>query len=79
MQQTQADALRRAIESAGGLTKLGELIGCSNQRVWNWTAAGRAPVKMCPKIEAATGVPCEELRPDINWSYMRQKLQGGQQ
>jgi DNA-binding transcriptional regulator YdaS (Cro superfamily) len=79
MQQTQADALRRAIEVAGGLTKLGELIGCSNQRVWNWTSAGRAPVKMCPKIEAATGVPCEELRPDINWSYMRQKLQGGPQ
>jgi DNA-binding transcriptional regulator YdaS (Cro superfamily) len=79
MQQAQTDALRRAIEAAGGLTKLGGLIGCSNQRVWNWTAAGRAPVKMCPRIEMATGVPCEELRPDINWGYMRQKLQGGSQ
>jgi DNA-binding transcriptional regulator YdaS (Cro superfamily) len=79
MQLTPSDALRRAIEAAGGQTKLSALLGCSQQRVWNWTVAGRAPVKMCPKIEAATGVPCEELRPDINWGYMRQKLQGGSQ
>jgi DNA-binding transcriptional regulator YdaS (Cro superfamily) len=72
----QADAIRRAIDSVGGLTELGEILGCTPQRIWNWTARGRPPVKVCPKIEAATGVPCEELRPDINWGYMRQKIFG---
>jgi DNA-binding transcriptional regulator YdaS (Cro superfamily) len=71
------DALSLAIEIAGGLTKLGKMIGCTKQRVWNWTAIGLAPVKICPKIEAVTGVRCEELRPDINWDYMRQKLAVG--
>jgi DNA-binding transcriptional regulator YdaS (Cro superfamily) len=54
------------------------MIDCSIQQVWNWTVSGRAPVSACPKIEAATGVPCEELRPDINWDYMRKKLAGGE-
>jgi DNA-binding transcriptional regulator YdaS (Cro superfamily) len=68
------EAIRRAVEAAGGLTSLGRMIGCSTNRVWNWTATGRPPIKFCPKIEAATGVPCEDLRPDINWAYMRRKL-----
>jgi DNA-binding transcriptional regulator YdaS (Cro superfamily) len=70
------DAVRRAIKAAGSQRKLGLLIGCTPQRIWNWTNRGRVPVKFCLKIEAATGVPCEELRPDINWEYMRQKLGG---
>jgi DNA-binding transcriptional regulator YdaS (Cro superfamily) len=77
MQPNPRDALRRAIEVAGGLAKLGRMIDCSIQQVWNWTVSGRAPVSACPKIEAATGVPCEELRPEINWEYMRKKLAEG--
>jgi DNA-binding transcriptional regulator YdaS (Cro superfamily) len=40
-----------------------------------WANRRRVPAKFCLKIEAATGVPCEELRPDINWMYMRERLQ----
>ena len=71
----QAQGLQRAIKAAGGLTKLAAAIGRPKQTVWMWANRRRAPAKDCPKIEAATGVPCEELRPDINWGYMRKHLQ----
>jgi DNA-binding transcriptional regulator YdaS (Cro superfamily) len=74
----QALGLHRAINAAGGLTKLALAIGCTRQRVWMWANRRQVPAKFCPQIEAATGVYCEELRPDINWSYIRRR-QGGSQ
>jgi len=42
----------------------------------NQWATGRRPVpaEFCPKIERATSgaVRCEDLRPDIEWSVLRQ-------
>ena len=31
------------------------------------------PAERCPEIEKATGgaVRCEELRPDVDWAYLR--------
>lgn len=44
--------------------------------VSQWKSGAR-PVSAarCPAIERATGgvVRCEELRPDIDWSYIRQQ------
>ncbi len=38
-------------------------------------ASGRRPVpaERCPEIEKATDgqVTCEEMRPDVDWSYLR--------
>lgn len=33
------------------------------------------PIEWCIPVEKATGglVPCEELRPDIDWSYLRDR------
>lgn len=33
----------------------------------------RVPAERCPDIERATlgAVKCEELRPDVNWAYLR--------
>jgi DNA-binding transcriptional regulator YdaS (Cro superfamily) len=36
-----------------------------------WKARGRVPAEHCPSIEAATGIRCEDLRPDVNWSVLR--------
>jgi DNA-binding transcriptional regulator YdaS (Cro superfamily) len=72
---TPQQAIRRAADIAGGVTKLGRILGCSPQRVCNWKASGRTPVKFCPIIESVTGVRCEELRPDVNWEYMRKQPQ----
>jgi DNA-binding transcriptional regulator YdaS (Cro superfamily) len=71
----KAQGIHRAIRAAGGLTKLASTIGCTKQTVWMWANRRRVPVKHCPKIEAATGVQCEDLRPDVNWAYVRQHMQ----
>lgn len=67
------NAMRRAIDVVGGTTRMSQLLGISKQRVSNWAARG-VPVEWCPQIEAVTdgGVRCEELRPDVRWSVLRQ-------
>jgi len=67
--------LQRIVENLGGPTELGRRIGCSAQRICNWVKRGSLPIRYCLKIEAATGISCEELRPDVNWSFMRQKIE----
>jgi DNA-binding transcriptional regulator YdaS (Cro superfamily) len=32
-----------------------------------------APADFCPDIEAISGVPCERLRPEVNWGVLRNK------
>lgn len=63
---------KRAIEAAGGVTKLAVAMGITAQRVSNWVERG-VPAERCPDIERATGgaVTCEELRPDVDWAYLR--------
>lgn len=43
--------------------------------VWSWlnsTNPDRMPPSdFCPGIEKITGVKCEQLRPDIDWSVLR--------
>jgi DNA-binding transcriptional regulator YdaS (Cro superfamily) len=70
-----APALRDAIEKAGGLTKLAELLGegTKSQTIANWMTRG-VPLERCVLIEKVTGVRCEDLNPDIDWKTMREVL-----
>lgn len=61
------DALQLAIDAAGGVGKLADSLGVRQSVVSNWKARGRVPAARCPYIEAATTVPCERLRPDLEW------------
>lgn len=64
------EAMSRAISAAGGQTALARRIGpgIKQGHVWDWTFTnGRPPPGHCPAIESATGVRCEELRPDLEW------------
>jgi DNA-binding transcriptional regulator YdaS (Cro superfamily) len=38
-----------------------------------WASTRRVPAERCPEIEKFTGgqVRCEELRPDVDWAYLR--------
>ena len=46
----------------------------SRTRVWNWIYRDkRFPAEVCPSIEAVTGVKCEQLRPDVEWSVLRKR------
>jgi DNA-binding transcriptional regulator YdaS (Cro superfamily) len=44
----------------------------SYQTVQQWRAS-RVPAEHCPRIEKLTAgkVTCEELRPDVDWAYLR--------
>lgn len=65
-------ALRRAAKVAGGVRALSKVLDVSAGAVYQWLLAGnRVPIERCPYIEQATGVPCEELRPDFPWGLVR--------
>lgn len=60
------DALTRAITVIGSQAALGRLCGKSTGHVWWWLhKSKRVPAEFVLRIEAATGVPRHELRPDV--------------
>jgi DNA-binding transcriptional regulator YdaS (Cro superfamily) len=69
--------LERAIRLAGGMTSLARKLNERGHQIkghatiYQWKAT-RTPSDYCPDIEAITGVRCEELRPDVSWSVLRQ-------
>lgn len=45
---------------------MGRLLGVSQPTVWEWLNKGKSlPAEHVLAVEAATGVPKEQLRPDI--------------
>lgn len=64
----------RAAASLGSQKALADALGVTRAAVWQWKEEGRqVPAEHCIAIEKATGgaVKCEELRPDVDWSYLR--------
>ena len=83
-------ALLRAAQVLGGQVGVARACGYDDRRhVWPWfnEPTRRIPADKCPDIEAATraaaqerGDPslvvlCEELRPDVKWSVLREPLE----
>lgn len=65
-------AIDRAANTAGGQARLAGLLGVTPPTVNQWIKGVRqVPAERCPDIEKATGVRCEELRPDVNWAVLR--------
>ena len=60
-------ALYRAAEKAGGQLALAKAIGTTQSNVWTWLKKSRrgTPAEWVLTIEAATGIPRHELRPDL--------------
>ncbi|MCK1739586.1 molecular chaperone TorD family protein [Bradyrhizobium sp. 139] len=54
--------LDRAIDAAGGAAQLARKIGISQPSISNWS---KIPAQRVIAVEAATGVPRKELRPDL--------------
>jgi len=66
--------IRQAGQAVGGLSALARLLGVAPPTVSQWASGVRPiPAERCPAIEKATGgaVTCEELRPDVDWQYLR--------
>lgn len=80
-------ALQRAVDLLNGQAGLAGAIGVKQQNVWNWLnrPGAAVPAEHCPAIEKATRekaaekgdaslvVTCEELRPDVQWSVLREQ------
>ncbi|AKG12270.1 transcriptional regulator [Moraxella bovoculi] len=66
-------ALQRAIDIVGSGAELARRIGLTAWAVNKWNPH-KVPQNRCLAIEKATDgqVKAEELRPDINWQYVRQ-------
>lgn len=72
-------ACERAIFALGGTGRAARLLKVKNnshQTVQSWLKS-RVPAEYCPAIERQTRelgktVTCEELRPDIDWGYVRE-------
>lgn len=66
------EPIERAISIAGSATRLAKSLGVSTQAVCFWRdGKRRIPAEQCPTIERETGVCCEDLRPDVDWSVLR--------
>nr|WP_288090810.1 helix-turn-helix domain-containing protein [Thauera sp.] len=66
--------MHKALEVVGGAAKLASMLGVTTQAVCFWRdGARRIPAEHCPSIERATAgaVRCEDLRPDVDWAYLR--------
>lgn len=53
------------IDRVGGTRKMAQITGNPPSTVQSWKAAGQIPAERIIEIEAATGIPREELRPDL--------------
>jgi DNA-binding transcriptional regulator YdaS (Cro superfamily) len=60
----------------GAQSRLAAAMGIHAPMLSQWASgARRVPAERCPEIERATGgqVRCEDLRPDIPWSVLREQ------
>ena len=71
MTKPQETPLAQAVRIAGGPTSMAKALGLSGHAViYQWQQT-RVPAEHCPNVEALTGITCEALRPDVNWSVLR--------
>ena len=76
--ETPVDALAEAVAQIGSQSAFADRLSrlttepVSQARVWNWLNRDKkAPAEVCPLIERLTNIPCERLRPDVDWAYLR--------
>lgn len=78
---TPKDAAEKAVKVLGGPVKAARTLlgnGEKYQTVQSWIA-NRVPADHCPAVERETRaagdvVTCEEMRPDIPWSVLREQV-----
>ena len=63
---TPLEALKCALGIVGGQAALARKLGVSQPTVWGWLhRIGKVPHRYVLGVEAATGIPKEDLSPDI--------------
>ena len=65
MPTTAQTPIERAIDICGTQEELARRISKTQQAVSFWKRRGTIPAECVPAVEAATGIPRQELRPDL--------------
>ena len=71
--------IERAVRAAGSQSALARILACTPQHVQKMCASGHVPASRVLKIESATGVSRNLLRPDLYPDHsptLNQKIQG---
>ena len=74
--------MQEAVRKAGGQTALAKQLSIGERKVsqghvWAWLKRKSPPEELCPAIEIATGVACERLCPDVEWTRAESGLVTG--
>jgi len=65
-------SISKAIRLLGGPVAAAKKLGVGRyQTVQGWVRSGNIPARHSPDVELLTGVPCEEICPDVNWLAIR--------
>ncbi|MBX3629331.1 MAG: helix-turn-helix domain-containing protein [Nitrosomonas sp.] len=67
-------SIKEVCQYVGGQAKLAKFLNISTSAVNQWVLGRRPiPARFCPEIERFSQgrVKCEDLRPDINWAFLR--------
>lgn len=63
MQDVDTDPIvKKAIDAGGGPAAFAKLLGIQAPSLYSWK---RVPAERVPMVEAVTGIPRHELRPDL--------------
>ena len=55
----------RIIKAGGGQSELARKLDIRQQAISQWVARGRVPAERVLEVERVTGVPRQQIRPDI--------------
>lgn len=70
----RSEQITRACKVVGGRRALAGILAVTPSAISQWETGKRPiPAERCPTIERATAgaVTCEDLRPDVDWGYLR--------
>lgn len=66
---SDSEIIKDALERGGGVSAVAKALKLTDEAVRLWRARGKVPAGRVVELERLTGVPREDLRPDL---YRRQ-------
>ena len=69
---SESEIIKDALERGGGISVIARTMGLSDEAVRLWRARGKVPAERVVELEQLTGVPREQLRPDLYRSFPAQ-------
>lgn len=62
---SESETIRKALEQGGGVGAVARAMNLTHEAVRLWRSTGRVPAERVVELEKLTGMPREQLRPDL--------------